>query len=180
MDELEAGKARIKAALGARIARDSKRRRRSRIAAGLLAVPLVAGAITGGFAILGLTDQQKNYTAICYLGSTADSEQREIGYALADQITGYNPDGTPILQKQQHPESIDAVQMCASLWQQGPATGSAETGIGGQLPAPELVACIRDDWRYAVFPAPDGVPVRTEDFCPSIGMKPATIDVGGL
>lgn len=183
MDELTHSKDRVRAALSERIGKDLARRKRRRTAiTAAAAVPVLAASVTAGFAILHLTDEQKRFTAICYLGSTPDAPLEEVGYASGGEIVGTNPDGSVMVDISGVPERVDPQELCGPVWSE-PAPGmdlpdNVEPGT-----VPELVTCIRDDWRYAVFAAPDGQPAddtATEAFCEDIGMKPGTIDLSKL
>lgn len=198
MDELQLSKSRVRSALNARITQDiARHKRRRRVVTAAIAVPVLAGSATAGFAILNLTDDQKRFTAICYMGSTTDAPQQEAGFASGGEIVGTNPDGSVMVDLSGVPQRIDPQELCGALWreaplpeprqssQEGPAPGAAQPQEGQEERAPgseppAMVTCIRDDWRYAVFATPDGQPANVEQFCEAIDMKPGTIDVTKL
>ncbi|MCW2132074.1 hypothetical protein [Arthrobacter sp. VKM Ac-2550] len=179
MDELQVSKARVRSALSARITQDiARRKRRRRVVTAAVAVPVLAGSATAGFAILNLTDDQKRFTAICYMGSTPDAPQQEAGFASGGEIVGTNPDGSVMVDLSGVPQRIDPQELCGALWSEAPLEGQDQQSPGSEPPA--MVTCIRDDWRYAVFATPDGLPANVEQFCEAIDMKPGTIDVTKL
>ena len=198
MDELQLSKARVRSALNARITQDiARQKRRRRVVTAAVAVPVLAGSATAGFAILNLTDDQKRFTAICYMGSTPDAPQQEAGFASGGEIVGTNPDGSVMVDLSGVPQRIDPQELCGALWREAPlpeqgqssplepAPGEARSEEGQDQSAPgseppAMVTCVRDDWRYAVFATPDGLPANVEQFCEAIDMKPGTIDVTKL
>jgi hypothetical protein len=198
MDELQLSKSRVRSALNARITQDiARHKRRRRVVTAAIAVPVLAGSATAGFAILNLTDDQKRFTAICYMGSTPDAPQQEAGFASGGEILGTNPDGSVMVDLSGVPQRIDPQELCGALWREapvpepgqpspeGPEQGEAQPQDGRDQQAagsepPAMVTCIRDDWRYAVFATPDGQPVNVEQFCEASDMKPGTIDVTKL
>jgi hypothetical protein len=204
MDELQLSKARVRSALNARITQDiARHKRRRRVLTAAVAVPVLAGSATAGFAILNLTDDQKRFTAICYMGSTHDAPQQEAGFASGGEIVGTNPDGSVMVDLSGVPQRIDPQELCGALWREAPlpepgqstepeqssleeaapGEGRSQEGQDQQAPGsepPAMVTCIRDDWRYAVFATPDGQPANVEQFCEAVDMKPGTIDVSKL
>lgn len=173
MEDLSESRERVRAALTSRISADLRRRRqrRNRLV-GVIMTPLVLAAATAGFYILNVTPEQAKYSAFCYSGPSAKFYAEEVALAVG----GHN-DNT---------EAVDPLELCSSLWRDGrirpgasvrPAPRPPETAPPAPSKVPELVKCIRDDWRYAVLPAPGNAPVSTEKFCPQVGMRPATLDV---
>lgn len=175
MEDLSESRERVRAALTSRISADLRRRRRRRNRlVGVIMTPLVLAAATAGFYILNVTPEQAKYTAFCYSGPSAKSYAEEVALAV-----GGPEDNT---------EAVDPVELCSSLWRDGriqpgatvrPAPRPPATAPPAPAPSkvPELVKCIRDDWRYAVLPAPGNAPISTEEFCPQVGMRPANLDV---
>lgn len=171
MDDFTQSKERVRHAVFARIGAAQRRRKKRRLTAVLVGAPLLAASATGGFAILNLTDTQRSYTAICYEGSTPDSPHTEVGMAAGGTIVGHHQDGSPIVKDTPDPEVVSPEERCAPLWRDGILGGET-----GQQEVPPLVACLQDDWMYAVFRAPGDAPADPATFCPDIGMRPATID----
>ena len=172
MQDLSESRERVRAALTERIGADLRRRRRRahRLMAAAV-IPLVLASATAGFYILNVSPQQAMYTTYCYSGPSAGTYAEEVALAVG------GPEDTT--------EAVDPVELCSALWREGriqPGATERPTPMpySNTPPAhqvPVLVKCIRNDWRYAVLPAPENVPVETEDFCPEVGMRPATIDV---
>jgi hypothetical protein len=176
MEDLSESRERVRAALTNRIGADLRRRRqRSRRLAAVVITPLVLVAATAGFYILNVTPEQAKYTAFCYSGPSANTYAEEVALAVGgpEDRTG----------------AIDPVELCTSLWLDGriqagatvrPAPRPFATAPPAPSKVPVLVKCIREDWRYAVLPAPGNLAVSTEEFCPDVGMRPATLDVEKL
>ena len=176
MEDLSESRERVRAALTSRISADLRRRRqRSRRIVAVVMTPLILAAATAGFYILNVTPEQARYTAFCYSGPSANTYAEEVALAV-----GGPEDKT---------EAVDPVELCSSLWRDGRIQPGATVRPAPKPPAtvspapskvPVLVKCIRDDWRYAVLPAPGNAPISTEEFCPQVGMRPATLDVEKL
>jgi hypothetical protein len=174
MQDLSESRERVRAALTERITADLRRRRRRTRRLVAAVSPLVIATATAGFYILGVTPEQARYTAFCYSGPSAATFAEEVALAgAAPQVS---------------PEAMDPVELCSTLWREGRIRpGATERPTPAPLPTtaptlevPVLVKCIRNDWRYAVLPTPGNAEMATEDFCPSVGMRPATIDVEKL
>lgn len=173
MEDLSESRERVRAALTNRISADLRRRRqRSRRIGAAVMSPVILAAATAGFYIFNVTPEQAKYTAFCYSGPSANTYAEEVALAV-----GGPEDNT---------EAVDPVELCSSLWREGriqpgatvrPAPKPPATAPPAPSKVPVLVKCIRDDWRYAVLPAPGDVPISTEEFCPEMGMRPATLDV---
>ncbi|WP_460462174.1 hypothetical protein [Arthrobacter pigmenti] len=179
MDEISASKERVRNRLRSRIGEDVRRRKRRRKVGAFVAAPLAVATATAGFALLNVTEEQANFSTFCYHGSTPDSPQAEVYGLHKGETTGRDADGN-LTYEGSNIESIDPQELCAAVWE----AGFDDPENPGQLlppvdPAPPMVTCIRDDWRYAVFRAPSE-DVSSKEFCPTIGMKPNTIDVAEL
>lgn len=181
MDEISAGKDRVRRRLHARIGEDIRRRKRRKRLGVFVAAPLAAVTATAGFALLNVTEEQANLSAVCYAGSTPDAPHAEIFVQPPGGMTGVDGQAGPGGNESGTVESLDPQERCAIVWR----AGFDDPANPGQLlppvdPAPPMVTCIRDDWRYAVFRTPNDEPVSSEKFCPTVDMRPNNIDIAEL
>lgn len=180
MDEIHESKERVRNKLHARIGEDKRKRKRRRKVGAFVAAPLAVATATAGFALLNVTEEQANFSTFCYHGSTPDSPHAEVYGLHKGEMTGRDAEGNPTFEGS-NVDSIEPKELCAAVWRAGfddPANPG--TQLPPVDPAPPMVTCIRGDWRYAVFRAPGDEPVSSKEFCPTIGMKPNTIDVAEL
>ncbi|MHA7173136.1 hypothetical protein [Arthrobacter monumenti] len=181
MDEISSAKDRVRNRLRARIGEDKRRRKRRKQLGVFVAAPLAVVSATAGFALLNVTEEQANFSTFCYAGSSPDAPQAEVYTLHQGEMTGRDDEGNPVFDDSEAIDSIEPKELCATIWE----AGFDDPANPGELlppvdPAPPMVTCIRDDWRYAVFRAPGDEPVSSKEFCPTVDMRPNTIDVAEL
>ncbi len=144
MDEISSAKDRVRNRLRTRIGEDKRRRKRRKQLGVFVAAPLAAVTATAGFALLNMTEEQANFSAICYAGSTPDAPQAEVYVLHEGEMTGRDDQGNPVLDDSGAIDSIDPQERCATVWEAG---FDDPTNPGEFLPpvnpAPPMVTCLR-------------------------------------